>query len=88
MARHASMSIPNFPPTAISSGAPLGRRTGSVGEWPRPGALPEEDFLVFGDAEPFSYSNTVIDEMALVLDEEGKVVLDNIAINAYQIDKK
>jgi len=48
----------------------------------------EEDFLPFGGAEPFRYSNTVVDEMEIILDEEGRVVLDNIAINSYQIDKK
>ena len=48
----------------------------------------EDDFVPFGDAEPFRYSNTVVDEMEIILDEQGKVVLDNIAINSYQIDKK
>jgi hypothetical protein len=47
----------------------------------------EEDFLPFGGAEPFRYSNTVVDEIEIVQDESGKVVLDNIAINSFLIQK-
>jgi hypothetical protein len=74
-----------FPSVFYVVGCLNGTQTDLGNGWTRV-RFQEDDFE--GGAEPFSYSNTVVDEIEIALDEQGRVVLDNIAINSYQIAKK
>ncbi len=76
-----------FPSVGYRVGCLNGTQTDLGNGWTRV-RFQEADFDPFGDAEPFSYSNTVVEEIEITLDEQGEVVLDNIAINSYQIAKK
>lgn len=48
----------------------------------------EEDFIPFGgETDPFAYGTTRIDQMEIIMDETGKVTLDNIDINGKFIKR-